>query len=59
MYSNREQKSNFTSSRDQEKKKMYPEIVEWSTNIRNQQNWVSPAEKVDLEDFEGDAMAYN
>ena len=35
MYSNKENKSYF-SSRDQEKKKMYPEIVEWSTNIRNQ-----------------------
>ena len=33
-YSNKENKSYF-SSRDQEKKKMYPEIVEWSTNIRN------------------------
>lgn len=38
---------------------MYPEIVEWSTNIRNQQNWVSPAEKVDVEDFDGDESAYN
>jgi len=34
-YSKIENKSYF-SSRDQEKKKMYPEIVEWSTNIRNQ-----------------------
>ena len=37
---------------------MYPEIIQWSTNIRNQQNWVSPAEKVDLDDFEGDEQAF-
>lgn len=32
-------------------------ILSMTTKIRNQQNWISTAENLDLDDFDGDAKA--
>lgn len=32
-------------------------ILAMTTKIRNQQNWISTAENLDLDDFDGDAKA--
>ena len=34
-------------------------ILQMCSNIRTEQSWTNPAQDLDIEDFDGDLMAYN
>lgn len=34
-------------------------VLQMCSNIRTEQNWVSPAHELDVEDFDGDMVAFN